>query len=235
MLLTALLSLMLSPATGPLDAALAATEAPKTLRAAFKVTLSSDEATRVFAYDPRWPRANRWRLESADGDDSLLDEVAAAWGADPAPDGRLFPDDLRASLPDRVQGQDLGGAWRIEFRHRPSANDGELDRWAIGRLDATAWLDPAQERFLRIDHELSAPTPGPNGGTLTAYRQTHYLETEPKWGLTYIARMEIDLEARAAWRTLDRSYAMQVTEIEVFFANAAAEQAYLAARASTDS
>ena len=234
MLLTILLSLILSPGEGALDAALRATEAPKTLRAAFTVTLSSEDATRIFAYDPRWPRGDRWRLTTAEGDDSLLDEVAAAWGADPAPDGRLFPDDLRASLPKRVEGRDLGAAWRITFQHRPSANDGELDRWAIGQLDATAWLDPERARFLRIDHALRAPTPGPNGGTLSAYRQTHFLETEPKWGLTYIARMEIELEARAAWRTIARRYTMQVTEVEVFFANAAAEQAFLSARPGTE-
>lgn len=230
MLLIALTPFILASDTGLLDEALAATEAPRTLRAAFTVEISSADARRSFRFDPRLRPAERWRMISDVGEDSELDRLGAEWGAEPAPDARLFPDDLRASLDQTVEVEDLGHAWRVRFRHRPSLNDTELDVWAAGMLQATAWLDPTSSRFLRIDHELPRPVAGPRGGELTRYHQTHFLTTDPTYGLSFISGFSVELEARSLWRSERRAYHAHVTEIELFFASAADELAFLAAQ-----
>ena len=122
--------------TGPMNEALQATEAPEALRAAFTVEMTSAKASRTYTFDPREPDGRRWRLILASGEDSDLDQAAAAWGAEIAPDGRLFPDDLRASFGEEVFVDDLGPAWRLKFQHAPSANDNALDIWAAQRLQA---------------------------------------------------------------------------------------------------
>lgn len=64
----------------PVEAALRASEAPKSLRIAFEVELKSDEASRVFKFDPRLEAAARWQLIHAEGEDGYLDDISAAWG-----------------------------------------------------------------------------------------------------------------------------------------------------------
>ncbi|MCA8901523.1 MAG: hypothetical protein KDA53_09750, partial [Hyphomonas sp.] len=185
MMLNLLITFTLATGTGPMDSALSATEAPKTLRAAFTVELKSGTATRLYEFDPRKKGAERWKALDHDGDDDELEAVAAAWAAESAPDGWLFPDDLRASLGQQVLVDDKGAAWELAFRHTPSRNDGEYDVWAAQRLAATAWLDPVGERFLRIDYTLPHSVPGPEGGTLVRYDQSYFIKTEPRWGMSY--------------------------------------------------
>ncbi len=230
MVISILLSAAMTTGAGPIDSALEATEAPRTLRAAFTVELTSRKARRVFAFDPRLPEGERWRLGAADGEDGDLDEAAAAWCAEPAPDGRLFPDDLRESMGPEVEVEDLGAAWRIGFKHRPSDNDGEFDVWAAERLSANAWLEPETQRFLRIDYTLPRPVRAPEGGRLVAYDQTYYIETEPRYGVSLVTAFSIEAEGRFAFRRIRRAYSARVTEIEVFFANRAAEQEFLSLR-----
>ncbi|MEL7547393.1 MAG: hypothetical protein AAGJ84_12135 [Pseudomonadota bacterium] len=219
-------------AAGPMDAALKATEAPATLRAAFTVEMTSEKAKRTYRFDPRLEPTQRWQLVSASGEDGALDEAGAAWGAEIAPDGRLFPDDLRASLGQRVQVDDLGAGWRLRFRHTPSENDTELDVWATQRLRAVAWLEPEIGRFLRIDYTLPQPVRGPNGGRLTAFNQVYLLETEPVWDLTYVSRYQLSFEAQAGFRTIRQSYQATVKDASFFFANEEAREAYLTAQAA---
>ena len=76
----------LTTGAGPMDAALRATEAPETLRAAFTVEMTGPKATRTFRFDPREDEHRRWRLIIARGEDADLDQAAAAWGAETAPD-----------------------------------------------------------------------------------------------------------------------------------------------------
>jgi len=216
-------------AAGPMDTALKATEAPPTLRAAFTVELASRKAKRTYRFDPRLEETDRWQLVAATGEDSALDEAGAAWGAEAAPDGRLFPDDLRASLGERVQVDDLGAGWRLRFRHTPSENDTELDVWATQRLQATAWLEPDTGRFLRIDYTLPRPVRGPNGGRLTQFEQTYLLETEPVWNLTYVLRYRLNFVAQGGFRTVRQSYEATVEEASFFFASDDAREAYLIA------
>lgn len=217
---------------GPMNDALRATEAPETLRAAFTVEMTSRKARRTFRFDPRNDAGQRWQLTAASGEDADLDQAAAAWGAEVAPDGRLFPDDLRASLGGSVQVDDLGAAWRLKFQHAPSANDSALDVWATQRLQAEAWLEPADGHFLRIDYTLPRPVRGPNGGRLTKFQQSYLLETEPEWGLTYISQFALNFEAKAAFRTLRQDYKAVVTEATFFFASPELEQEFVTAHVS---
>ena len=226
MWLALLMALTMVTGSGPMDEALSATEAPKTLRAAFTVELRSDHARRVYAFDPRKTGAERWQVVDWQGEDDELEEVAANWAAESAPDGRLFPDDLRASLGRSVQVNDEGHAWQISFRHTPSKNDGEFDVWAAQRLQATAWLDPVGERFLRIDYMLPKPVAGPEGGTLTKYNQSYFLRTEPRWGMSYVSGFSIELEARAAFRKIERRYSANIVKVDFFFASAEAQKAF---------
>ncbi|MFN4185496.1 MAG: hypothetical protein ACK4M6_11970 [Hyphomonas sp.] len=223
-----LASLTMATGTGPMDAALEATEAPETLRAAFTVELRSQSARHVYSFDPREPRNMRWQLVSREGQDEELDAVAANWASEAAPDGRLFPDDLRACLGQTVQVNTDGHAWRVGFRHHPNFNDNEFDRWAAERLQANALLDPVGERFLRIDYTLPKAVNGPSGGKLTKYNQTYILRTEPRWGFSYVSGFAIDLEARVAFKRITRSYQADVTNVQFFFASPEAEQLYLA-------
>nr|WP_321359301.1 hypothetical protein [uncultured Hyphomonas sp.] len=209
-----------------MNSALQATEAPTTLRAAFTVELHSSHARRVYRFDPRKKGTARWTVLSWEGEDEELDTVAAEWANEAAPDGRLFPDDLRASLGPQVTVDDKGAAWKVSFHHRPSSNDGAFDVWAAERLQATAWLDPVGERFLRIDYTLPHPVAGPEGGTLTRYDQSYFIRTEPRWGMSYVSGFSIDLQARAAFRTIDRRYSANIVKAEFFFASNEAQQEF---------
>lgn len=218
--------------SGPMDEALRATEAPPTLRAAFTVELSSPKAERVYAFDPRLAPDARWRLVSARGEDSALDEAGAAWGAEVAPDGRLFPDDLRASLGRMVEVEDLGAAWRVSFDHVPSENDSELDAWAVSQLEAEAWIEPMRGAFLRLDYSLPKPVRGPDGGRLTKFEQSYLLEREPVWGLSYVSRYSLSFEAKAAFKTIRRDYVAVISEATFFFASGEAERQFVELRQS---
>ncbi|MEL6664672.1 MAG: hypothetical protein AAFQ24_00960 [Pseudomonadota bacterium] len=219
--------------SGPMDEALRATEAPDTLRAAFTVEMTSAKASRTYAYDPREPQGQRWQLILASGEDGDLDQAGAAWGAEVAPDGRLFPDDLRASLGETVYVDDFGPAWRLKFQHAPSANDSALDVWATQRLQAEAWLEPTDGSFLRIDYNLPRPVRGPKGGRLTKFKQSYLLETEPEWGLTYISQFALNFEAKAPFRTIRQNYRAVITEATFFFASPALEQEFVSAHLTT--
>ncbi len=209
-----------------MHAALEATEAPETLRAAFVVELESNAARYTYGFDPRKSPAERWQKISQRGQDPELEQVAASWGAESAPDGRLFPDDLRASLGPTVEVSMDGAFWQLKFRHHPNHNDTEFDVWAAERLSATAWLDPITERFQRIHYVLPKPVKGPSGGRLIRYEQSYHLKTEPRWGFSYVSGFTIDLEARASFKKIERHYEARVTDVSFFFASQAAEQAF---------
>ncbi|MBA3067644.1 MAG: hypothetical protein FP825_04070 [Hyphomonas sp.] len=232
MLIALLISLAMATGSGPMHAALEATEAPETFRAAFTVELVSNSAQQTYSFDPRLPAGARWVTVARLGQDAELDQVAASWAAEVAPDGRLFPDDLRASLGPSVDVNTDGDAWRVSFRHHPNYNDSEFDVWAAERLKATAWLDPVGERFQRIEYTLPKPVRGPSGGKLTRYEQSYLLKTEPRWGFSYVSGFTIDLEAKAAFKRINRRFEARVTDIQFFFASPAAEAEYDSRRAA---
>ncbi len=232
MLIAFLISLAMATGSGPMHAALEATEAPETLRAAFTVELESNFSRQTYLFDPRLPAGARWVVVERFGHDPELDQVAASWAAEAAPDGRLFPDDLRESLGAQVDVNTDGDAWRLSFKHHPNYNDTEFDVWAAERLKATAWLDPVGERFQRIDYTLPKPVKGPSGGKLTRYEQSYELKTEPRWGFSYVSGFTIDLEARAAFKRIERRFEARVTDVYFFFASTDAEAQYDARRAA---
>lgn len=215
---------------GPMDKALSATEAPRTARILFEVELTNGKAVRTYRFDPREAEGAQWVLLTTSGEAEDLDEFGDDWGAEQAPDGRLFPDDLRASLGKEVEVEDLGAAWRIQFSHVPSDNDNAFDQWAIAQLKASAWIDPVSDRFLRIDYSLPKPVRGPEGGKLTRLDQSWYLETDPVYDLSLITAFSIDFEARAGFAKVSRSYQAKVTYAEILFSNNAAREQYLASR-----
>lgn len=227
-MLFALLSpLLITSDSGPLDVALNATQAPDTLRAAFVVEVRSGDDYRIYHFDPRLLDEDSWSLVSEAGENDELDDVGASWGAEAAPDSRLFPTDMRDSLSQQVEVDEFGDVWRVRFNHRPSLNDGELDIWAARHFEATAWLDSTSDRFLRIDHELPRPVTGPRGGRLLKYSQSHFMETDPEFNLSFISALSVELEARAGLRTVRRDYTARVLQIELFFASAADQNAFL--------
>ena len=97
-------------------------------------------------------------------------------------------------------------------------------------MDASAWLDPVGNRLMRIDYSLPDPVSGPDGGKIQKYEQSYYLQTEPRFGLSYVSAFSIDLEARAAFKSFRRSYRARVLQAEFFFANQSAEQAFVEMR-----
>jgi len=141
---------------------------------------------------------------------------------------------LRASLGQSVEVDDLGAGWRLKFDHAPSANDTALDIWATQRLQAEAWLEPVQGRFMRIDYVLPKPVRGPKGGRLTRFRQSYLLETEPEWGLSYISQFKLEFEAKAAFRTIRQSYTAVITEATFFFASGHAEAQFVETQRAAD-
>jgi hypothetical protein len=221
-----LIAMPLVVGQGPLEEALRATEAPNTLRAAFTVQLESAGARRVYRFDPRLKGAERWKLIDWAGEDDELESIGRTWAEEAAPDGRLFPDDLRVSLGQHLNVEEVNGTWRVNFQHAPSPNDTEFDVWAAERLQAAAWLDPIGERFLRLDYTLPKPTPGPEGGTITRYDQSYFLRTEPRWGLSYVSGFSVSLEGRAGFHKMQRQYSAQLVEAEFFFATEAAQLAF---------
>ena len=232
--LTAIFQLTGSADADPVEAALRASEAPKSVRIAFKVELRSEDAARVFAFDPRLDSESQWRLLSAQGEDGYLDEISATWGAEPAPDGRLFPDDLRASLGTDVEIEDLGAAWRVNFTHTPSANDGAFDIWAAEQLAAVAWLSPESGRFLRIDYTLPAPVSGPEGGQLLSYDQSYFLETDPVYDFSLITSYKLEFVVRAALQRKRQVYTMRIQDAEIFFATPEDEARFIAANSQRE-
>ena len=225
-----MLFLGLTVLPAPVEAALEAADTPLAVRAAFDVELRSGDAVQVFSYDPRLPQDDAWTLRFAEGDDAYLDEIAAHWGAEPSPDGRLLPNDLRASLGRDLHVEDFGDAWRLGFEHTPSANDGELDLWVGARVDATAWLSPELGQFLRIDYHLPKPVRGPEGGRILSYEQSYFLEPDAVYNLSMVTAFSLSVTARAGWKTVRQSYSMRVLKLEVFFATPDDEAAFLQAR-----
>lgn len=230
MLSLLLLSFPLSTSTGTMDVALSLTEAPNTLRAAFTLKLESPLAERIIDYDPRREEGKHWMLVSETGADTDLDKVLSEWSSSVSPDGWLFPDELRSSLGGEVDAEIADSKWRIGFQHTPSNYDSSMDVWAAEQMQATGWIDPYAERFERIDYTISEPIRGPEGGRIRKYHQSYYFETEPAYGMSYVSGVTIELEARAAWKTIRRSYSAQVLEAEFFFASAEAEKAFVEKR-----
>lgn len=211
----------------PLAGALEAADPPDSVRAAFVVELQDDEALRVLRYDPRYPMEDRWEELAREGQSRELDAAVADWQAQVSPDGRLFPDDLGASMGALVEVEDLGAAWRVHFTHLPSDNDGPLDRWAADHLSAVAWLEPTRDRFIRIEYVAHESFDYPGGGRVTAYEQSYQLDADPEFGFSFITGYRVKVEGSFALASISRDYRVKVRSVDIFFASEAEEKLYL--------
>ncbi|WP_300376614.1 hypothetical protein [Henriciella sp.] len=224
------LAFELSVQTGPIDRALQATEVPETFRAAFTVRLNSDNAMRELRFDPRLEEASQWQLVSSEGKDDDLDDAVSAWQDETVPDGRLFPGGLRGSLGNRVDVNDYGKAWRIEFQHIPYFNNDNVDSGFASHIDAALWMEPRTARVMRLDYSLPEPVRGPEGVRLVEFEQSFILESDPVWGLSYVSSFAVDIEAEGRYRRTERDYVAQVTSVEFFFSSPEAEARFKAQR-----
>jgi len=130
----------------PVSEALAATEAPKTLRAAFTLEVTSGEALRVIRFDPRLSGPAMWQVTDSHGRDGDLDAVLEGWAGDTSMDGLLFPD----NLPERLGAEyidEAGEKVRPVMLHR--AILGSMERFLGILIEEFAgafpmWLAPTQ-------------------------------------------------------------------------------------------
>ncbi len=221
---------LVSTGDDPLDSALVRTEPPPSLRAAFTVELTDGEAFREIRFDPRDPEDEAWQVVEATGQSRELDFAVEEWGAEDDPDGWLFADDLRASLGNIVDAIDAGAAWQIQFQHQLSGNDGPLDAWAAEHLAGSAWLEPVNAQFLRIDYSAMEPFSGPNGGRIEAYNHTYLLQQDPEYDITFVAAYKVDVRGQFLNTSLDRAYRVRVTDVDFFFSSAAEEALYWSRR-----
>lgn len=213
-------------ATGPVETAVRATEAPSALRAAFTVEMRSASAERLFSYDPRRPNGERWQTVSAVGLDSELDAVAAQWAAEAAPDSRLFADNLRVGLTGANTVEDYGAALRVSFAHTPVGMSPANDATDAAAMDAEAWVEPTQGRILRLAYRLNAPIQRADGSALTQYSQDYLLESEQAWGLSYISAYKVSLAVEQGGEVSQQDYQANIRGATFFFATPALEDAY---------
>lgn len=223
------MAFLMSTGDDPLDTALARTEPPISLRAAFTVELTDGEAYREIRYDPRLIEAP-WQVITSEGKSHELDLAVEEWGSDVSPDGWLFADDLRASMGRIVEAEDMGAAWLVHFQHQLSENDGPLDAWAAEHLAGSAWLEPVGGYFLRIDYDSFEAFDGPKGGQIESYSQNYLFRQDPEYGISYIWAYEVDMKGSYLGERIDRSYRMQVTDVKFFFASTREEALYRSRR-----
>jgi hypothetical protein len=211
---------LISTGRPPLDTALSHAEPPTSMRAAFTVELTDGEAFRAVNFDPRiTDPAGKWRVVSSEGKSEELDRAVQEWGSEAAPDGWLFPDDLRASMGAVVEADDLGGAWKLQFQHLPSENDGPLDIWVADHLVGYAWLEPVNQNLLRVEYVAPKAFNAPGGGTVEAYEHAYVLRQDPKYGVTFVSAYMVDVQGEYLSTRISRSYRARITSVDFFFSS----------------
>ncbi|MDF1682077.1 hypothetical protein [Ponticaulis sp.] len=222
---------LISTGRPPLETALARTEPPPSLRAAFTVELTDGEAFREIRYDPRIQLPEpRWTVVEANGTSDELDRVVEEWGEEISPDGWLIPDDLEASMGGVVEADDLGRLWRIEFEHQPSSNDGPIDRWASEHLIGYTWLDPVGQNLVRVEYHSFGPFDAPGGGRVDSYTHQYILHQDPEYGVSFISAFMVDVQGEILREDISRSYRARITDIDFFFSSPVEESRFLRQR-----
>ena len=226
---------LISTGDSPLDTALRRAEPPASLRASFTVELTDGESFRQVHFDPRLPADDaRWKVVETKGDSSELDRAVTEWGLQDDPDGWLFADDLRASMGRIVEAEDMGAAWRINFQHLPSANDGPMDIWAAEHLTGYAWLEPVNAQLLRVDYHAPQPFDGPNGGKVETYDHAYLLQRDPEYGITFVSAYKVDVRGHFLSADIERAYRVRVTDVDFFFSSPVEEALFKAKRLEED-
>ena len=226
---------LISTGNPPLDPALVRTEPPTSLRAAFTVELTDGEAFREVQFDPRISDpGGKWVVLTSEGDSEELDKVVKEWGGEIAPDGWLFPDDLRASMGRIVEAEDTGALWKVEFEHQPSDNDGPMDIWASDHLIGYAWLDPINHQFVRVEYEALEPFDAPTAGRVDSYSHAYILHDDPRYGISFVSAYMIDVKGTLLNETIERSYRARITDVDFFFSSPVEEALFLSRQRGND-
>jgi hypothetical protein len=199
----------------PLESALKAAEAPVSLRAAFTATLSTETGEAVVRFDPRKPGYERWAiLKGTTSPDLIL--AVNEWMQEPAPDGRLFPDDLRPSIGGELDWRAIDGWWVASFRPKQSANDGEFDSWIASHLYGRAWIDPETNALSRIAYWAPRPFDAPDEGRVETLDQAWDFAYAPEFGASYAVSWRIRAEGSTALQPMRRSMTVTLSDIVLF-------------------
>lgn len=216
---------VLSTAQPPLDTALKATEAPKTLRAAFTIEVRSDDVLRVVRFDPREMQGAMWTTLESRGRDQDVDAILTSWRADPSADSMLFPDNLRARLGATVEVEDLGQAWAMDFRPAITASDSSFDIQASEHLAGVIWLEPETGRIVRVEYKAERPFNVNGLGRVDRLNQTYVMSYDEALGISFISAMTMDFAGSRGPVSRSRSIQVRLVDVNFFFASpeAAAE------------
>ena len=224
MLSAILLALQLATSIPPIEETIRATEVPDTIRASFSVQMTSDTAVRFYVYDPRMSPGTQWQMLGSSGDDPELDAAAAAWESEFAPDARLFINDLRQHLGDEAEVDDFGKAWRIKFKQEGVSGERTLGIFAAPELEASAWIEPRDNRLMRIDFRLPAPVETTDDTVIERYDQRYLMDEDEEWGFRYVGAYSLDFKAERNGLPIEQSFSAKITSAEFFF-NTPEEQA----------
>ena len=214
----------------PVSEALAATKAPKTLRAAFTLEVTSGEALRIIRFDPRLTGPAMWQLTEAKGRDSDLDAVIEGWSSDTSADGLLFPDNLSERLGAFVDLQDAGAAWTVDFRPSVTVGDTSFDIQASQHLAGRVWLDPVSRRFVRVEYESVGRFRVDGVGRIDRLSQNYVLGQDRELGLSYVTAFELSFTAGRGPVTRSQTISARLLDVEFFFASPEALAAWQAER-----
>jgi len=214
----------------PVSEALAATEAPKTLRAAFTLEVTSGEALRVIRFDPRLTGPAMWQVTDSHGRDGDLDAVLEGWSRDTSMDGLLFPDNLSERLGALVELEDAGAAWTVDFRPAITDSDTGFDIEASQHLAGRVWLDPVSQRFVRVDYESVGRFRVDGVGRIDRLTQSYVLGQEPTLDLSYVTAFELSFTAGRGPVTRSQTISARLLDVKFFFASPEALAAWQATR-----
>jgi len=214
----------------PVSDALAATDSPKTLRAAFTLEVTSGEALRIIRFDPRLTGPAMWQLTEAKGRNDSLDGVLEGWSVDTSADGLLFPDNLSERLGAFVDLQDAGAAWTVDFRPAVTGGDTSFDIQASQHLAGRVWLDPMSRRFVRVEYESVGRFRVDGVGRIDRLSQNYVLGQDREFGLSYVTAFELSFTAGRGPVTRSQTISARLLDVEFFFASPEALAAWQAGR-----
>lgn len=211
----------LDPREPGLDAriahALALTRPAQTLRLAFEVELASGRARRRFRFDPRLPTGRRVAMSGGTGQDDRLAALFAAWVAEPAPDGRLFPDLLGERMTNPRRSMAANGDVVLAFAPTALPRDtGDL-AFITDYLEGEAVLPFGAGGFSEIRYRLETPVRW-QGGVLQRNDHIYRLGHAPRFGLSFIEALRIEAVGQIAFQAFSQALTVQVLSIDPFFA-----------------
>lgn len=224
---------VISVTEAPVSEALAATDAPKTLRAAFTLEVSTTEAKRVVRFDPRLTGPAMWQVENLGGKSEALDTIVMSWTENTSADAILFPDNVRERLGGFVELRDAGAAWFVDFQPLEVAGDTDFDLQTRAHLKGRIWLDPVSERFVRVDYQSVGRFQVKGLGRIDRLSQSYVFNQEPELGLTYITAFELTFTGGRGPITRSETISARLLDVEFVFSSPEAMAAWESRRSGT--